>query len=183
MTQNQKTSLRDNCLAVRKSINKRSQKLASSIICKKINFLQNYINAESIGLYKPINNEIDLSSLFNNSKKFYYPKVFGKEMNFIKIDALTKFVKNKCGIEEPIGNLNDGVDVTKLDLIFVPLVAFDHNKNRIGMGLGYYDRYLARNKNTFLIGVAYEFQRQEDIQPDPWDIKLDLILTENRNYI
>ena len=70
----------------------------------------------------------------------------------------------------------------------MPLVAFDPIGNRIGMGEGFYDRTLDNKKlnnnkkKPILVGVAYDFQKQNHIQPDPWDIPLDIIFTESRIY-
>ncbi len=70
-----------------------------------------------------------------------------------------------------------------LDLVLVPLVAFDPSGNRLGMGGGYYDRTFdyrrkRRCKRPQLIGVAYEFQKVETLPQKPWDIPLDAILTD-----
>ena len=65
----------------------------------------------------------------------------------------------------------------------VPLVAFDKDCNRIGMGEGYYDKALSdlnnsNKKRTHLMGVAYNFQKVEQIKPNKWDVPLDCIVTE-----
>ncbi|MDO7653149.1 MAG: 5-formyltetrahydrofolate cyclo-ligase, partial [Porticoccus sp.] len=66
-----------------------------------------------------------------------------------------------------------------LDLILLPLVAFDHRGNRLGMGGGFYDRTLARQKNfTRLIGLAQSCQETDSIAHQPWDITLHAIVTE-----
>ena len=75
-----------------------------------------------------------------------------------------------------------------LDMIFVPLVAFDLNGFRIGMGSGYYDRTFEKKleikdmKSPVLIGLAYEFQKQECLNHQPWDVPLDMVVTELKIY-
>ena len=68
----------------------------------------------------------------------------------------------------------------------IPLVAFDRSCNRIGMGSGFYDKALSvlddSVKKTHLIGLAYEFQKLDHIQPNKWDIALDCIVTEKKVY-
>ena len=68
------------------------------------------------------------------------------------------------------------------DLIMVPLVAFDDSLNRIGYGKGYYDRSLEKinktKKNTISLGIAYSFQKCENIPINKHDFKLDYIFTE-----
>ena len=76
-------------------------------------------------------------------------------------------------------------------MIFLPVVAFDINGNRLGRGAGYYDRTLAfvneqieqgTHIKPCLIGLAYEFQKIEQIITDKWDVALDIIVTENNIY-
>ena len=62
------------------------------------------------------------------------------------------------------------------------MVAFDNYGTRIGMGAGYYDRTLAPHLCKLLIGVAYEFQRMEFIEPKAWDVQLDVVITERNVY-
>ena len=69
-----------------------------------------------------------------------------------------------------------------LSLLFMPLVAFDDQGNRVGMGLGFYDRFLGRLPATLrprLIGLAHEVQRSPArLEHKPWDIPLDGVITE-----
>jgi 5-formyltetrahydrofolate cyclo-ligase len=75
-----------------------------------------------------------------------------------------------------------------LDVILMPLVAFDGQGNRLGMGAGYYDRTLAflRHRRHWrkprIIGLAYEFQRMPALPAEPWDVPLDGIITEAGFY-
>lgn len=69
-----------------------------------------------------------------------------------------------------------------LDVIVVPLVAFDLEGNRIGMGGGYYDRFLKRYPKAQKIGLAYEFQKVDEIPAEPHDIRLNAVVTEKQTY-
>ncbi|MGD4317440.1 5-formyltetrahydrofolate cyclo-ligase, partial [Xanthomonas citri pv. citri] len=74
--------------------------------------------------------------------------------------------------------------VAALDVLFMPLVAADKIGNRIGMGGGYYDRTLAKAKNKPLkIGWAYDFQLVDKLDSNPWDIKLDALITPSKLWI
>ena len=75
----------------------------------------------------------------------------------------------------------------RLDLVFMPLVAFDKNSNRLGMGGGFYDRCFAFRNTTqqdnirtrpLLIGCAHALQEMSSLKPEKWDVPLDGILTE-----
>lgn len=74
-----------------------------------------------------------------------------------------------------------------LDLVLMPLVGFDLQGNRLGMGGGYYDRTFQHlrqsNKKPFLLGVGYELQKINQLPDDPWDVKMDGVLTEKKLYI
>ena len=75
----------------------------------------------------------------------------------------------------------------ELDLVLAPLVVFDGNRNRIGMGGGFYDRSFAFRKNSehtipVLIGVAHEIQKVDRIVPEEWDVQLDMIVTDQAIY-
>ena len=83
---------------------------------------------------------------------------------------------NKLGILEPMI-----VNSHKIpDVMLIPMLAFDKDKNRLGYGGGYYDRYLAKlNKNKLItIGFSFSFQKVNNIPVDGYDKKLDMIITE-----
>ena len=69
------------------------------------------------------------------------------------------------------------------DIMFIPLLAFDSNKNRLGYGKGFYDKflnkYLKRNKHILTIGIAFLFQKYNKLPTSKYDVKLDYILTES----
>ena len=97
--------------------------------------------------------------------------------------AGNQLIKNRYKLFEPV-NKGRPVNLRSLDIVFVPLVAFDRNGNRLGMGGGYYDRAFSF-KNDYLhlsrpclIGVAHHFQEVESISAQVWDVRLDAILTD-----
>ena len=96
---------------------------------------------------------------------------------------------NRFGILEPYVSQRVCLDPTRLDWIFVPLVAFDSLGHRLGMGGGYYDASLAvlRLRTHWhkprLVGLAYEFQRIDHLAEDKWDVPLHGVLTNERFYL
>ena len=98
-------------------------------------------------------------------------------MNFYKWKKNEVLALNKYGIPEPI-------KTKKIvpSIVLVPLLAFDKNKNRIGYGKGYYDKYLNKyvksNKKILTIGVAFSFQKYHKLPVNNKDFKLDYIITE-----
>ena len=92
------------------------------------------------------------------------------------------FHENRYGIKEPDIGREHALTPEQIDLIFIPLVVVDQRGTRLGMGAGYYDRTLAHYRSPLLVGVAYEFQRQSFIEAQPWDIPLNLVITERNTY-
>lgn len=96
--------------------------------------------------------------------------------------------KNKYGIAEPELACNAIIPLEQIQLMFVPLVAFDTKGNRMGMGGGYYDRTLASWANGALpnllpVGLAFDEQQVSEIPAEPWDVTLPIILTPSKTWI
>ena len=152
----------------------------SKVITDKVIKLDIYKKSRVIALYNSMNNEVDTKDLINKSLKdkiVLLPKITKDKMLFIKINKNTNYIKNTFGILEPIGEIYGG----PIDLIIVPGVSFDKKLNRLGFGKGYYDKYL-NNKNIYKIGLSFSEQIKEIIPCDKHDIKMDMIITENKIY-
>ena len=88
--------------------------------------------------------------------------------------------KNHYGIPEPVGTLE--IQIMEIDLVLLPLVAWDESGGRLGMGASYYDRFfqsLSELNRPQRMGVGYELQKVEKIPLEPWDIRLHHVLSEN----
>ena len=97
-------------------------------------------------------------------------------MEFYKWNKNDPLLINKYGIPEP-----KTVKRVYPDILFVPLVAFDIELNRLGYGGGFYDRYIQKISNIkkiLKVGLAYSFQKLKTIPTDKHDKKLDIIITE-----
>jgi len=162
---------------------------------KKLKNIDNYHN---IGVYYAFDGEIDLKYVIHyfweKNKKCFLPKI-NSENNNLKnnkinnTDQIKKLIfceytpqsileKNRFGIPEPRGE-QEGVEAGDLDLILLPLTAFDLRGHRLGMGQGYYDATLKKLKNPpKLVGIGYNFQQVERLIPGPTDVKLDAVITE-----
>ena len=104
-----------------------------------------------------------------------------RQMTHYLLTDATKFRKNNYNIPEPVDGLE--VPVTKIDVIFVPLLAFDINGNRVGYGKGFYDVFLKECRpDTLKIGLSF-FEAEEAID-DVFekDVTLDFCITPNRVY-
>ncbi len=143
-----------------------------------------YKNIKVIGGYIPINYEYDCLNLLRGLKKKNYTiclPVIKKnfQMNFYKYSFEDPLRINRLGIPEPVKSFNKIVP----DLIFVPLVGFDNNLNRLGYGGGFYDRYFEKNSNLkkiVKIGLAFSFQKIKKLPINKFDKKLDRVITEKK---
>ncbi len=139
-------------------------------------------NIKKLGFYYPINYEVNLIPVVLKIRikdlKIFLPVVEKEnKMNFKLWKTYEPFCVNRFGILEPNRKNKKG----KPQMILVPLLAYDKNKNRLGYGRGFYDRFLnkiSNKKNIISVGVAYSFQQAKTIPSERHDKKLDYILTE-----
>lgn len=104
-------------------------------------------------------------------------------MDFHRYHSLAELKPNKFNIPEPIPSKESLVSPTELELVVVPLVGFTGKGARLGMGGGYYDRILKQiSPNCLKLGLAYDFQRNDEIESKEWDVPLDEIITPTQHY-
>lgn len=144
--------------------------------------------AQHIALYLSNDGELDtaplLQHLLQQGKTLYLPVLHPFTPGYLlfqRYDALTPMQLNKFGIREPKPDVTTIELPTQLDLIFMPLVAFDEQGKRLGMGGGFYDRTLAALPKTsqkpLLVGLAHQCQQVAAVPTEPWDVPLPLVLT------
>ena len=182
-----KQAIRQTCQQIRKKLTPAYQESASFNVCAHIRKLEQYRYAKRIALYQAVNGEIDLGLLWRSAplqgKHCYFPALNDDAtLSFLPATPSSTFHKNRLGIDEPHISQEQAAAPEQLDLIFIPLVSFDRHGTRLGMGSGYYDRTLSHCSSPLLVGVAYEFQRQSFIEPQAWDIPLNVIITERATY-
>lgn len=182
-----KNVLRDKYSSLRNSLTPSLVSLQSIAIANKLLELQIW-QFDFYHLFLPIHNkrEIDtstiLSVLHGKDKHVVIPKVTasGTLCHFLLTDSTT-LTTNKWGVLEPIGGI--AIPPQQLDVVFVPLLAFDEDGNRVGYGKGYYDRFLAScRKDVIKIGLSF-FKAEykiTDIHPD--DVPLDFCVTPDTVY-
>lgn len=182
----ERQALRRNFRAKRRALSRELQKQHALAITRILTNSDEMLRSQRIGLYLANDGEVDLTPLANelaNRKKQLALPVIGqrREMDFYRYQPGDKLLPNRFGIPEPAPGASF-VEGRSLDLLLIPLVAFDAAGTRLGMGAGYYDRYLGRlepHMRPRTIGVAYSIQRSEKPLPaEPWDIPLDRVVTE-----
>jgi len=145
-------------------------------------------SAKRVGSYLDVNGEFPMAAinamLLQQQKTLFFPKIEdfkNARMHFAQWTSSSRLKANKFEIPEIVAPTLPHSRALPLDLIFVPLLGFDNTGNRLGMGGGFYDRYLANyttTKKPFVLGVAYDIQRLAKLKVEPWDYPLDAILTE-----
>ena len=142
-------------------------------------------NAQHIALYISFDGEISTDKLIKilwaQGKQVYLPVLHPFNPNhllFLRYLPDIPMLKNKFGIWEPKLNVQNVLPLKELDILFTPLVAFDKQGNRLGMGGGFYDRTLQnwRNSSFIPVGLAHQCQQVEQLPTEAWDVPLHQIL-------
>jgi 5-formyltetrahydrofolate cyclo-ligase len=115
------------------------------------------------------------------------PVLHGEELRFAPWRAGDALVTNRFGIPEPDIAPSSALEPAQMALVVMPLVGFDDQGHRLGMGGGWYDRSFAfRNAAAappWLVGVGFEVQRTEPLDVQPWDVRPDAICTESNTLL
>lgn len=175
----------------RRSLNSEFQETAAQKITHRLTATDAYLRCRHLAAYIAVNGECNLQSVINTTlnagKSVYLPIITkNRTLKFSPYTHNTPLRTNRYGIPEPDTDPQSWINTNQLDLICVPLLAFDVQCNRIGMGGGYYDRTLIppekRNTSIVYIGIGYELQKVERLLPETWDIPMDFIVTEKMLY-
>ena len=146
-----------------------------------------YKNNHKIAIYLQQDGELGTTELIKylieHECEIYLPKLFSDgshQLNFCRYYQDSEMDYNRYNIAEP--KVNDFIAIDELDMVFLPLTAFDSRGNRLGMGGGYYDRTLSKfcDKKLSLVGLAYDFQEVESCPVETFDQSLTMVLTPTR---
>lgn len=186
----QKATTRQVILSKRAQTSQLARLIAAKRLIRLLIRLPSFNTAKKIASYLSFSDEISTKQLNQRliaDKNHIYVPIIDQpkknQMSFQSYSLDKKMRKNRFGIQEPYACRRGQVAIAQLEIIFMPLVAFDKHGNRIGMGGGFYDRSLAlfANKTRFqkplLIGIAYHFQQISNISAEEFDIPLDYVLT------
>ena len=145
---------------------------SSIAVVRKLKRCKELIAADTLLLYYPLKDEIDIKPLYSLDKRIFLPVIENNEMLFRRYDGALK--KGKFGIMEPTEEYyKQGIN----DLMIVPAVAYDRDGYRLGRGKGFYDRFLA-DKKIKTIGVVSKLRVVSDVFRETNDIKVDFIITD-----
>ena len=177
----------------RRQLSAASRQDAGLRIARRISRLEGFQRAHNVACFLSSDGEVDtapvLEQCWSLGQQVWLPVIAPKRsMRFARYDRNTQLLANRLGILEPDPRQSKWLEAADLDLVLTPLVAFDARCNRIGMGGGYYDRAFAflldapQPLRPLLVGIAYELQRVERIEPQHWDIPLSMVVTPSNVY-
>ena len=190
---NKKTDIQLEKNKIRQKILEKRNNLSTEEVEKKsdliIENLGKFIkNAENIMIFMDMKNEVRITKLmeFYPKKSFFIPKITDSKNREMKINKYeeNELVLHKFGYYE--SSSSDFYNENILDIVIVPAVVFDLEKNRIGFGGGYYDTFLKKireeNKKILFIGICYDFQIIEKVPAEEHDVVLDFVVSESRIF-
>lgn len=184
-----KAALRLELRARRRDLNFAEQKLAAQRLCNRLSRRYEFVHATRIAFYFANDGEIATDPLLDAAtrlgKQCYVPVVVEKRMYFQRYRPGQQLQLNHFGIPEPVSAKPQLCHPRNLDLILMPLVGFDRQGNRLGMGGGFYDRSLeflgnghAQIHRLRLFGLAHACQEVDALASESWDIPLHAIVTD-----
>ncbi len=158
---------------------------AASLSISKIAYDYIVLNLfKKIAIYMSIKNEVRMEYLIDVNKsgdiQLFMPLCENAgRMGFYKFESMDFMKRDSLGILCPKNA--DEIDEKDIDVFFVPGLAFDTYGNRVGYGKGCYDRSLKKAENSHFIGVCYDFQfiKNDVLEFEPEDVKMDFVITEN----
>ena len=145
-----------------------------------------YIIARAVTLYSPIQNEVPTEGIrdhaLKSGKKVFYPKLDGaKSVELAEIHSAADLRSGCFGISEPVGRPSLWTSNQGEMVVFLPGLVFDLFGNRLGRGIGWYDQLLKKiGRKAIFVALAYEFQIVAEVPTEPWDEKVDYVITEKR---
>ena len=171
-------------IAARRALSMEERRRKSEAIAARICGTEVFDRARIILSYRAMKGEADPSFVDEEAKwlgkEVAYPISLGGGRMVAAVPK--RMEKGMYGIEEPAIEGCRVVAPGEIDLILVPCTAFDERCRRIGMGSGYYDRFLPLCRRGFSVALAFAVQQQKQVAAEPWDLPLAAVATENAWY-
>jgi len=176
--ESEKTKIRRRIRNKKNILSDMEKSQSSNAVFDKIEDLPAFKNAKSVLMYWSLPDELPTHNFivkWSTKKQMLLPMVKGDKMLVKPFTSIDDLRKSDMGIWEPEAQKEY---LRHIDLVIVPGIAFDKSKNRLGRGKGYYDRYF-NHKNIVKVGVCYDFQLLEVVPTEPFDVRMDKIITPN----
>ncbi|MDX1267377.1 MAG: 5-formyltetrahydrofolate cyclo-ligase [Oceanisphaera sp.] len=184
--------IRQQIRQARRALTSAEQQAASEVIIRHVAGADHLAQAGKVALYLANDGELDPQPLidwyWSQGSQVYLPVLHHfspGHLLFLRYDPDTRLIANRFGIPEPKLDIRLLLPKQELDVIYTPLVAFDSQGNRIGMGGGFYDRTLAAWRQRLgprPVGLAHNCQQLPAIPTDSWDIPLPELITPDQHW-
>lgn len=178
-----KDEIRSRVKASKSLLSASEKSIAAAAVFGRLEQSAAFTLAENILLYHSLPDELSTREFlerWSGRKHFFLPRVNGLNLEILPYEQ-SRMALGAFHIEEPTGD--DTADISQIELVVVPAVAYDRRGNRVGRGKGYYDRLLAET-NATKVGVGYDFQLlDEEIPAEPHDVSVDIVITESRRLV
>ena len=190
----QRNQLRKTLRHERKLLDAETQLQHAMRLAKQLSDCDLFKRSKKIAVYLPEDGEIDPGFLIHTAwrahKKIYLPVLapFSSRLYFAPYTKQSNMQLNRFQIAEPDVHPRFWLKPQQLDLILMPLVGFDEQGNRLGMGGGFYDRslqftrYRKGQHSPYLVGLAHQLQQVNQLPHEAHDIPMQMLATEQRLY-
>ena len=172
----EKKELRAHIKALKRQHSKEQLLEQSEKILTKLERHPDFVKAERVMLYNALPDEVQTLEFLKKwhlKKQIILPTVVGDDIIPVEYAKETTFAVGDFNILEPQNEPYQG----GFDLMVVPGVAFDRQGNRLGRGKGYYDRFLSQHLTVKRIGICFDFQLVEEVPAEPFDIRMDEVIS------
>jgi 5-formyltetrahydrofolate cyclo-ligase len=182
-----KKDLRKTLLAQLLALTDFEIKRRSKDVQKQLSQLPIYKQAKTIMAYYPLKGEVSVLELIGetfSAKRFCFPvmDLKAKTLRAFKVNSFdSDFVKGPYSVREPDLSASEEVDIKEIDMVIVPGLAFSKNKDRLGRGAGFYDRFISTiPPSAKTVGLAFDFQIFDGLPVDPaYDRKVNIVVSEH----
>ena len=173
---------RKELLQLRRAMTREQVQASSALVSSYILASEAYGKAQYILGYLAFGKELSVDAVLKQAlkdgKQVFVPRIVSAtEFVAARLADFSSFSLDRYGIRS-VPAAAEAIEPERLDLILVPGVAFSKNGGRMGMGAGYYDRYLPQASQAKLMGVAYEELLQETLPLDEHDVLMPCLVTE-----
>ena len=187
MNEQERRALRKSKIAARDALSPEEREERSARIVERIRASRIYREAETVMIYRATRGEATLHALEEaaeaDGKKLVYPLCISKtEMTALHPLGEDAWKQGAFGIWEPVMEKSEKVAPWDLDLVVCPCTVFDERGGRMGMGAGFYDRYLEKCSRAHIVSVAFEVQKAERVPMESWDKSMEMVFTEEAVY-
>lgn len=140
----------------------------------------------SVLMYYPMNSEVSVLPLYDRLQEMdihcYFPVTYRgqKDMIFFEPRGLNDFSEGNFHVMEPVSREHEYHG--QAAAVIVPGLVFSSDGRRVGYGAGYYDRFFGKYPDALKIGVCFSCQITDEITVNPWDVKMDIVCTENNSF-